>query len=384
MKSWKLAAVLPVLLALFLAACGPRGGSGSPLDAAPGRATEPPAIGLLLGTSPADHVLHQARAWAGDARLVARAAGRSRAHVVIDRFGPGPSSSNVVYDARVASTTGLNKLVIGNQLRNAEWTMESAFARESASTTPGPINLVSGVRSLAQHLQAFPHQTTNVVIFGDAVQTAAPVDLADPLQLADTRESLRSVISRGLVSPAECRGWRVYMVGGSLTPDGGLSSLQDEQLREFWREFFAYCGGRLVVWDSTLISFPSSGQVPPARWTAQHKLIIPLPSSVLFRPNRAVFLPGARPVLDELARKLTVLYPRATAVIAGFTAMTAVPISGPSALVLSRARARAVAAYLRAHGVSADRLRTHGYGDQHQIPGGLAANRRVVVILHLP
>lgn len=384
MKHWKQAAGLVAApLTLFLAACGPGGSSGSPKDASPSRVTESPAIGLLLGTSPADHDLHQARPWAGDATLIANAAGRLRAHVVIDRFGSGPGSSHVVYDRRVASS-GLNPLIDRIQLKKAEQAMELAFAQESASTTPGPINLVSGVQSLAQHLQAFPHLTTDVVIFGDAVQTAAPVGLADPLQLADTRESLRSVISRGLVSRGECRGWQVYMVGGSLTPGGGLSSLQDEQLREFWREFFAYCGGRLVVWDSTLITFPASGQVPPAAWTAQHKLIIPLPSSVLFRPNRAVFLPGARPVLDELARKLTVVYPRATAVIAGFTAKTAVPGSGPSALALSRARARAVAAYLRAHGVSADRLRTHGYGDRHQIPGGLAANRRVVVTLHIP
>jgi OOP family OmpA-OmpF porin len=172
------------------------------------------------------------------------------------------------------------------------------------------------------------------------------------------------------------------MVGGSLTPTGGLSTLQDEQLREFWREFFAYCGGRLVVWDSTLIAFPASGQGPAASWTAQHQMIIPLPASVLFQANRAVLLPGAGQILDELARKLTVTYPRATAAVAGFTAAVSGP--GPSALALSRARAQAVVAYLEARGVSASRLLVRGYGDQHQIPGGSARNRRVVVTLHVP
>ena len=33
-------------------------------------------------------------------------------------------------------------------------------------------------------------------------------------------------------------------------------------LREFWREYFQACGGRLVLWDSALIAFPASGQVP--------------------------------------------------------------------------------------------------------------------------
>lgn len=377
------AAVLAVLLALSLVACGPREGSDpSPAATMPGRTADSQAIGLLLGTNPADHALHQARTWAGDARLVAGAAGRYGAHVVIDRFGTGPGSSDVMYNARVASTSGLNTLIIKTQRRNAEHAMEHAFAREAASTTPGPINLVSGVRSLAQHFQAFPHQSTDVVIFGDAVETATPVNLADPLQLADTRGTLRSVISQGLVSRAECRGWRVYMVGGSLTPAGGLSTLQDEQLREFWREFFAYCGGRLVVWDSTLIAFPASGQMPAASWTAQHKIIISLAASVLFQPNRAVLLPGAGQILGELARKLTVTYPRATAVIAGYTAAVTAP--GPPALALSRARAQGVAAYLKAHRVSAGRLLVQGYGDQHQIPGGPARNRRVVITIHVP
>jgi outer membrane protein OmpA-like peptidoglycan-associated protein len=235
---------------------------------------------------------------------------------------------------------------------------------------------------MAQHLQAFAHQTTNVAIFGDAVQTAAPVNLADPLQLADPKSTLQSVMSQGLLNRNECRGWHVYMVDGSLTPAGGLSTLQDEQLREFWREFFASCGGRLVAWDSTLIAFPASGQVPAASWTSQHQIIIPLAASVLFRPNQAVLLPSAGQILDQLARKLTLTYPRATAEIAGYTAAVTVP-GGPPALALSRARAQAVATYLEARRVGAGRLSVHGYGDQDQIPGGLALNRRVVVTLYV-
>jgi outer membrane protein OmpA-like peptidoglycan-associated protein len=319
--------------------------------------------------------------WAGDAELVAEASGKLDAHVVIDRFGAGPGASDVMYNLRVASTTGQNSLIIKTQRQEAERGLERAFAEEQASTTPGPINLISGVRSLAQHLQAFAHQTTDVVIFGDAVQTAASVNLADPLQLADPKTTLRSVISQSLLSRDECRGWRVYMVDGSLTPAGGLSALQDEQLREFWREFFADCGGHLVIWDTTLISFPASGQVPAASWANQHQIIIPLPASVLFQPNRPVLLPSAGQILDRLARKLTITYPRATVDIAGYNA--AVIWTRPSAQALSLARAQAVASNLEARGVSAERLSVHGYGDQHQLPGGPALNRRVVVTLHV-
>jgi outer membrane protein OmpA-like peptidoglycan-associated protein len=380
-RKWVTTVGLSAGLAL-LAACGPAGSSDLSATTTAGTTASPPVIGLLVGTDPADHVLPQARTWAADAKLVAEAAGSSGAHVVLDRFGAGPGSSDVMYNARVASTTGLNSLIINTQLQEAEKRLERAFAKEQASTTRGPINLISGVQSMAQHFQALAHRTTDVVIFGDAVQTAVPVNLADPLQLADPKATLQSVMSLGMLSPDECRGWRVYMVDGSLTPAGGLSTLQDEQLREFWREFFASCGGRLAVWDSTLIAFPASGEVPAATWTSQHRIIIPLAASVLFRSNQAVLLPSAGQILDQLARKLTITYPRATAEIAGYTAAVTVP-SGPPAMVLSRARAQAVAAYLEARGVGSGRLSVQGYGDQDQIPGGPALNRRVVVTLYV-
>lgn len=380
------AAISAVVLALFLASCAPGKGSG-PSATTPAPAASAPAIGILVGTSPVDHELNQARAWAADAWLVAKAAGRSGAHVVIDRFGPGPGSSEVMYNARVTSTTGQNTLIISMQISAAEKRMTRSFDDEQGSATPGPVNLISGVSSMAQHLHVFPHKTTDVVIFGDADETAGPVNLVDPLQLADPNATLQAVVSKGLLRHGECLGWRVYMVDGSLTPAGGLSALQDEQLREFWREFFARCGGALVVWDNTLITFPASGQIAPASWAApgHQEIIVSLPSSVLFRPNGAVLLPGAAQILDKLAGELTVSYPRATAGIAGYTAAVTVP--GPTARSLSLARAQAVAAYLEARGVRASRLAVHGYGGRHQIAtdataAGQARNRRVVVTLH--
>jgi outer membrane protein OmpA-like peptidoglycan-associated protein len=347
-----------------------------------------PAIGMLVGASPVDHALRQAGPWAADARLVAAVAGTSGAHVIIDRFGSGPGSSDVMYDARVTSTAAQNGLIRKTRVQAAEKSLEKAFGEEQATVTDGSTDVISGIRAMAQHLSVFRHtKTISVVIWGNAVQTAAPINLANPVQLADPQATLRVVISRGLLP--NCSGWRVYMIDGSLSPAGGPSALQDEQLREFWREFFTRCGGQLVLWDTSLIAFPASGQVQPTSWAkaGNRQIIIPLPASVLFEPNSPVFLPGARQILTVLTRELTVIYPAATAEIAGYTAAVG---RGPEsiALHLSRERAQAVAASLEAGGVRPSRLSVHGYGDQDQIASdataaGQALNRRVVVTLHV-
>ena len=260
------AAIVVVLaLGVAVAVMAARGASSRQRPATTACATaSAPETGILVGTSPVDHDLHQAGAWTADVNLVASAAAQYGAHVVLDRIGSGPGSSDVIYNRRVASGNGQNSLICGIQVRGAQAALVQAFTDEQAATTPGPVNVISAVLRMEAHLGALPHaQTTNVVIFGNAVQTAAPIDLADPVQLADPVATLQTVVAQGFTKRNSCAGWQVYMVDGSLTPAGGLDALQDEQLREFWREFFAWCGGRLVVWDSTLIAFPASGQVEP-------------------------------------------------------------------------------------------------------------------------
>jgi outer membrane protein OmpA-like peptidoglycan-associated protein len=316
-------------------------------------------------------------AWTAGAWQVASAAGQSGARVIVDRFGTGPGSSDVMFNAPLASTTGQNSLIIHAQVKHAEDEMVAAFDREQAATTPGSVDLISGIQAMADHLRELHAANPDLIIFGDALQTAGPVNLADPVQLADPAAALEKVKAQGLRQPSDCHGWSVYMVDPS---PAGFSGLQDEQLREFWREFFAACGGHLVLWDSTLI-FPASGQVPAASWAvgSRREIIVPLPASVLFAPDLATLLPTAGRPLGELCRDLTSTYPTATAEIDGYTAAAG---SG-NGLALSQARAHVVASYLEACGVAASRLSAHGYGDRDQIPGGLALNRRVVVTMRV-
>ena len=382
-RAWRVAIVVIAALGAAVAVMAGRGVSSRERPAtSAGAVASTTAIGILVGTSPVDHYLHQTGAWTADVKMVAAAAAQSGAHVVLDRIGSGPGSSDVMYNRRVISGNGQNTLISGVQVQHAQEAMVQAFTEEQATTTPGPVNLISAVGKMEAHLGAFPHaKTTNVVIFGNAIQTAAPIDQADPVQLADPVATLQTAVAQGLLTRNSCAGWRVYMVDGALTPTGGLGALQDEQLREFWREFFAWCGGRLVVWDSTLITFPATGQVAPASWTVpgHRQIIIQLAASVLFEPDQAVFLPGAGPIISELADKLLYTYPTATADIAGYTA----DAGGGNGLGLSRARAQLVAEGLEARQVSVSRLTVHGYGDNDQIPGGLAVNRRVVVTLQV-
>jgi len=332
--------------------------------------------GILVGTNLGDHGLHPA--WTADARQVASAAGLFGARVVIDRYGTGPQSSDVMFNGPLISTDGQNSLIRQTQVKHAEDEMVAAFDQEQATAISGPTDLISGIQAMEDHLRELNAVDPDVIIFGDAVQTAGPANLADPVQLADPSLALEKVEAHGLLQASACHGWSVYMVDPS---PAGFSGLQDEQLREFWREFFAACGGHLVLWDSTLI-FPASGQIPPASWTTpgHREIIVQLPASVLFEPDQAILLPGAGPILGELCRDLTSTYPAATAEIAGYTAA----VGGGDGMALSQARAQVVASYFEeACGVGASRLSAHGYGDQNQIPGGLAVNRRVVVTLQV-
>jgi outer membrane protein OmpA-like peptidoglycan-associated protein len=377
---------LPVVLATVLSLAGCGAATATPDSSTPAiGTTNPRVIGVLVSTAIAVGHDPAASLPATVAPRIAAAAGRVGAHVVVDRFGSGPGSSHVSYNAAVTASTGQNALIRRTQLQQAESELVRAIAGTPDTGMSEVVDVISGIRAMEAHLHGVAHGSTDVVIIGNALQTAPPISLAEPTQLADPATTLKAVVSRGLLPV--CRGWRVYMIGGSLTADGGLDSIRDAQLREFWRQFFAQCGGRLVVWDTALTAFPvSGGEVSPASWTRSGTLIVPLPATLLFEPDRAILRAGAGRSLERLVGMLIRTYPAASAEVAGYTAVVPGPAAG--ALALSRARAQAVAAYLIARGVAPSRLSVMGYGDQDPVAtntteAGRRLNRRVVITLNL-
>ena len=98
------------------------------------RASLPP--GFWWARTQADRGLHMA--WTADARQVASAAGQSSARVVIDRFGTGPGSSDVMFNAPLASTDGQNSLIRQTQVKHAEDQMVRAFDAGAGHCPSGP------------------------------------------------------------------------------------------------------------------------------------------------------------------------------------------------------------------------------------------------------
>ncbi len=105
-------------------------------------------------------------------------------------------------------------------------------------------------------------------------------------------------------------------------------------------------------------------------------------TSVLFGRGQYTLRPGARSQLRHLLYLLTVVYPRASADINGYTDSLPAPRGNRE---LSEERAEAVLAWLKAHGVAPGRLQASGHGSTDPIapntPHGQPRNRRVAVLI---
>jgi outer membrane protein OmpA-like peptidoglycan-associated protein len=126
-----------------------------------------------------------------------------------------------------------------------------------------------------------------------------------------------------------------------------------------------------------------SGPAPAAGLTAaqaqaQIRRALGRPGITFAGGSAALTAPSAA-ILTRVAAILAEA-PHTSTLIAGYTDNRG---SGPRNLVLSRARAAAVRAFLASHGIAASRLTTAGYGESHPVASnataaGRLANRRVV------
>ena len=111
-----------------------------------------PTTGVLVATNPAEEDLHPG--WTTDAWQVASVAGQSGARVIVDRFGTGSGSSDVMFNAPLVSATGQNSLIIHAQVKHAEDEMVAGF-RPGADPPPLPGRWTSSasIQVMEDHLR---------------------------------------------------------------------------------------------------------------------------------------------------------------------------------------------------------------------------------------
>ncbi|MFF1657771.1 OmpA family protein [Streptomyces sp. NPDC058255] len=380
----KILTIVGALLAALLALASQTATAASASRSTDEGSNDTPVIGLVTGTNPTGHAVEWEKQQTADASTIAEEAGHSGAHVILNGL-TGGQAQTTMFNQQVTGD-GPNELIKTTHRKKVQRELKDAIlSAQRAAPTRGRTDVLSNIRHLADNLHALPYhpQTTEIVLFGSGLQDKPPLQLTDPVTLADTRTTLDTLERQGMIT--DCRGWNVHMIGAARTTDGPLDSLREVQLRELFRQLFHRCGGRLVEWSSDrLISFPGSGtEVAPADWVKKRQVIVPLRAGVLFDGDRATLRPTARRDLDKAVTILTRTYPTATVEVAGYAA--SVPGgSADKALALSWARARAVSQYLLTHGVSSSRLKTIGRGLQDPVASngteeGRRANRRVVI-----
>lgn len=324
-------------------------------------------------------------------------------------FGPGaaPTTSATAFEtAMKVASDGRQQLIVGpltsgdaaasvrltadgsydierdQNLKDKQDTARKRF-KELATAVPSG-TAVDGLYALEQHLVSLPHSTTNVLLVGNVLKVTREVDLNDPVQRGDIKESLTKVAASHLMD--HCESWRVHIVAGTATDGKVRDSRLDLQAREFWRRLVTKCGGQLTLWDTTqLLAFPSLTAVPAAAIEAC-QVQFTFAGGVLFAGDRWDLQPSALPTLQELRINLTTTHPDARVVIDGYTADTGA--QGIDNYQLSRLRATAVRQWLIDHGVATARITATGHGPEHPVASNATAagqqlNRRVEIRLQL-
>lgn len=144
----------------------------------------------------------------------------------------------------------------------------------------------------------------------------------------------------------------------------------------------AYLASREVAMAREQANFQQAAQAAQQANAARQRQTVMRLDNVLFRTNEATLAPGARPVLDRLARALED-HPDQIVRIEGYTDSRG---SDQHNTDLSRRRADAVRAALISRGIDQRRITTHGNGDASPIADndtaeGRQMNRRVEVVM---
>lgn len=342
-----------------------------------------PLIAVLTGTTSTNPKVAAARGQAY-AKVVS-AASNERARLLVDTIGGGVFDEQLTVNEQIVGA-GANDLERDSDLQCKRQSAESGFAAAQKNRPSGPTDVLSALQVLQGHLSGVPRSETDVVLFGDLINRAAPIDLTNPAALASPDAAIAQAQAKGLLP--DCKGWSVYAV-----TSGALDGERTAQLREFWRRFFNRCGGRLAVWDPALPTFPVPGAtvapvafsdappIPPLQRTPTGTTAV-LPAHALFDTGSSTLSGRAATALEPLL-SLTAVHPMGAIDVKGYTDDTGSPEVNDA---LSRSRAEAVAIWLASRGVDRGRLRVHGFGERDPASPGTTmqdrqANRRVVVVI---
>jgi outer membrane protein OmpA-like peptidoglycan-associated protein len=319
---------------------------------------------------------------------VVDASARMNALLLGDVIGTGVNDADLAINADM-SADGPNDLMRNSNSTCKRQAASAAFAELSGRSVDGPVDILSALRTLEAHLVGLPRSDIEVVLMSSMLNTSTALNLDDPAAFSPGIDSVvTSLSTRGLLP--DCRGWHVYAIGAGRTPTGGLDGERNEQLRQFWSSLFTACGGSLVVYDTSLASFPiepvAGSALPPGAGPAVvtvemrgPEVVTTVPANVLFDVGRAELRPDADNALEGLLRETVARHPEGHLTIVGYTDAAGTPEAN---LLLSRSRADAVSSWLVAHGVAQTQISTDGKGEADPVGDnatdeGRRQNRRV-------
>jgi outer membrane protein OmpA-like peptidoglycan-associated protein len=346
--------------------------------ATPGKKT--PTVAILGQAGPAS-IEHKA-----DFATVIQGAEAIKARVLVNAVGSGTGAPSLLANAQLVGD-GANDTERQANLTCKEKLVDDAFDNKLTNKLPkpAPLDAFSALNTLAGNLVGTADGAeVDVVLLSSLQNSAAPADLMRSEVLDNPVATLNTLASKRLLP--NCKGWRGYVVGGSL----GSTNSQDAQLREFWRQYFNRCGGALVAWTTHLDAFPlTNGAIQAADTSQIHiqrdpdKIVATLGGDVLFSPGSAELRASAT---SQLAQVLPLAgQANGRIVVTGYT-----DTGGNEAdnVTLSQRRAAAVARWLIQNKVQAGRIKPGGTGSRHALfpnpksPAEHQANRRVTITIY--
>jgi outer membrane protein OmpA-like peptidoglycan-associated protein len=314
------------------------------------------------------------------------------ARLLVDTIGSGPGDADLAVNTQLEAS-GPNDLFRQESVTCKQSSVTAAFARLAQTSSPGPMDVLSALGMLQSQLTGLTNTgPIYVVVMSNLLNAVAPLDLANSSVLDSDPAGLVAAIQQSGLMP-DCAGWNVYAVSAGMSTTKSISDIANAQLESFWSDFFARCGGKLVMYTGELAQFPVTPS-PGKRITspdypglfaseAGDTVTVTMPDSVLFTSGSAGLEPQAAPVLAELLGFLTTQYPTGTIEVAGYTDDVPINIPGGN-FTLSDERAKAVATWLEARGIPGSRIITGGFGAASLVASNSTAtgrelNRRVEV-----